>query len=114
MTNFVARIAGAAALASSLMVGSAMAEPVQLKLATFGPPTSYFYVDIILPWAEAVAKDSGGTVEIKHFGGGVLGSAGNMVDTVTNGAADIGWALQGTQPNKFAKSGVVDLPFSYE
>jgi TRAP-type C4-dicarboxylate transport system substrate-binding protein len=114
MQKFVARAAGILCAALVLGGSAAKAEPMQLRLATFGPPTSYFYVDIVLPWAEAVSKDSEGTVEIKHFGGGVLGSAGNMIDTVTNGAADIGWALQGTQPNKYTKSGVVDLPFSYE
>lgn len=113
MQKFLARTAGVLGAVLALG-GAAKAEPMQLRLATFGPPTSYFYVDIVLPWAEAVSKDSQGTIEIKHFGGSVLGNAGNMIDTVTTGAADIGWALQGTQPNKFTKSGVVDLPFSYE
>jgi TRAP-type C4-dicarboxylate transport system substrate-binding protein len=106
------------ALLQSLLVlafsGAAWAQPVQLKLATFGPPQSYFYAEVVLPWAEAVSKDSGGTVQITHFGGGVLGHAGNMYDVVTSGAADIGWALQGTVPGKFAKSSIIELPFGYD
>ena len=91
----------------------ALAEPVQLKLATFGPPQSYFYAEVVIPWMEAVNRDAGGTIEIKHFGAGVLGNASNMYDVVMNGAADIGWALQGLAPSKFVKSSVIELPFGY-
>ncbi|MGE0746359.1 MAG: TRAP transporter substrate-binding protein [Rhodospirillales bacterium] len=111
MSILTTRLAGAAG-ALALMAGAASAQ-TELKLATFGPPTSYFYVDTVLPWAEAVSKDSGGTITIKHFGGSVLGNAGNMYDTVLNGAADIGWGVQGAVPNKFVKSSVVELPFAY-
>ncbi len=112
MSNFISRIAGTVCV-MALFAGTASAQ-TELKLATFGPPTSFFYVDTVLPWAEAVSRDSGGTITIKHFGGSVLANAGNMYDTVTSGAADIGWALQGTVPNKFVKSAVIELPFAYD
>jgi TRAP-type C4-dicarboxylate transport system substrate-binding protein len=92
----------------------AHAQPTQLKLATFGPPQSYFYVEVVIPWMEAVNRDSAGTVDIKHFGSSVLGNAGNMYDAVLSGAADIGWALQGAVPGKFVKSSIIELPFGYE
>lgn len=92
----------------------AHAQPVALKLATFGPPQSYFYVEVLIPWLEAVSRDSNGTVDIKYFGGGVLGNAGNMYDSVLTGAADIGWALLGSVPGKFVKASVVELPFGYD
>jgi TRAP-type C4-dicarboxylate transport system substrate-binding protein len=101
-------------LAALLVAGAVHAQPVPLKLATFGPPQAYFYAEVVIPWMEAVNRDSGGTVDIKHFGGGVLGHAGNMYDVVLSGAADIGWALQGTVPGKFAKSSIVELPFGYD
>jgi TRAP-type C4-dicarboxylate transport system substrate-binding protein len=44
----------------------------------------------------------------------VLANAGNMYDTVLNGAADIGWFVQGAAPSKFVKSAVVELPFAYD
>jgi TRAP-type C4-dicarboxylate transport system substrate-binding protein len=112
MINLTSRIA-VTVCAATLFAGAANAQ-MELKLATFGTPSSYFYVDTVLPWAEAVSRDSGGTITIKHFGGAVLGNAGNMYDTVTSGAADIGWALQGTVPNKFVKSAVMELPFAYD
>lgn len=107
----IASAVGAALLALSL---PAAAAPLELKLATFGPPRSYFYVEVLIPWLEAVNKESNGTVEIKYFGGGVLGNAANMYDSVLTGAADIGWALLGSVPGKFVKSSVVELPFGYD
>jgi TRAP-type C4-dicarboxylate transport system substrate-binding protein len=101
-------------LAALSMSGGTWAQAMQLKLASFGPPQAYFLAEIVVPWAEAVSRDSGGTVQITHFGGGVLGNAGNMYDVVTSGAADIGWALQGTVPGKFARSSIIELPFGYD
>jgi TRAP-type C4-dicarboxylate transport system substrate-binding protein len=109
------RLTVLAGMAGAMLLGAgASAEPTQLKLATFGPPQSYFYVEVLIPWAEAVSRDSNGTIDIKHFGGSVLGNAGNMFDTVMSGAADIGWALQATVPAKFVKSSIIELPFGYE
>jgi TRAP-type C4-dicarboxylate transport system substrate-binding protein len=112
MIALISRLTSAVS-ALTLLVSAANAQ-VELKMATFGPPSTYFIVDVLLPWAEAVSRDSGGTITIKHFGGSILGNAGNMYDTVSSGAADIGWALQGTAPNKFAKTSVVELPFAYD
>jgi TRAP-type transport system periplasmic protein len=93
---------------------AAEAQPVPLKLATFGPPQSYFYAEVVIPWMEAVNRDSDGAVDIRYFGSGVLGNAGNMYDAVLTGAADIGWGLLGSVQGKFVKSSVVELPFGYE
>jgi TRAP-type C4-dicarboxylate transport system substrate-binding protein len=105
---------GAALAAAWSFATPAGAEPIELKLATFGPNSTYFIVDDLLPWAERVSRDSGGTIQIKHYGGSVLGNAGNMYDSVMSGAADIGWALQGVTGAKFIKSSVIELPFGYE
>jgi TRAP-type C4-dicarboxylate transport system substrate-binding protein len=113
MNRWAERLAGAV-VALILAAVSASADPVQLKLATFGPPDSYFYVEVLIPWLEAVNKDSEGTLNIKYFGGGVLGNAGNMYDAALTGAADIAWALPGTVPGKFVKTSVAELPFSYD
>ena len=103
----------AAVMAACAVAGNAAADPIPLKLATFGPPQSFFYVEVIIPWMEAVNRDAGGAVEIKYYGGSVIGNAGNMYDAVLSGAADIGWALQGVTASKFVKSSIVELPFGY-
>jgi TRAP-type C4-dicarboxylate transport system substrate-binding protein len=113
MSGFHRRVAGMACAAFLSTIACANAQPVELKLATFGPPQSYFYVEVLIPFLEAVNRDSQGTVNIKYFGGGVLGNAGNMYDSVLTGAADIGWALLGSVPGKFVKASVVELPFGY-
>lgn len=107
-----------ALLASACVAGVACASAAlaatEIKLATFGPPNSFFYVEVILPWAAKVSQASGGTIEIKHYGNSVLGNAGTMFDSVMSGAADIGWALPHTAPGKFVKSSIIELPFGYE
>ena len=73
-------------LLSMLFLGGAATaqQPTQLRLASFGPPTSFFLVEVVLPWAERVSRDSPGTIEIRHFGGGVIANAG----TTNTGAID--------------------------
>ena len=114
MVKFLSRIVGMVGAALLATIAVAGAQPIEMKLATFGPPQSYFYKDVLIPWMNAVNQDSNGTVDIKYFGGGVLGNAGNMVDSVLTGAADIGWALLGSVPGKFVKASVVELPFGYD
>ncbi|HEY3920134.1 MAG TPA: TRAP transporter substrate-binding protein [Stellaceae bacterium] len=114
MFRYLGRIVGVACVAWLSTIAVAGAQPIEMKLATFGPPQSYFYKDVLIPWMNAVNQDSNGTVDIKYFGGGVLGNAGNMYDSVLTGAADIGWALLGSVPGKFVKSSVVELPFGYD
>ena len=53
MSRLLRRIAGMACAAFLSMAAIAHAQPVELKLATFGPPKSYFYVEVLIPWLEA-------------------------------------------------------------
>jgi len=114
MSRFSRRLVGIALSAWLATASLAQAQPIELKLATFGPPQSYFYVEVLIPWLEAVNRDSNGAVNIKYYGGGVLGNAGNMYDSVLTGAADIGWALLGSVPGKFVRASVIELPFGYD
>ena len=114
MVRCILRAAGLIGAYLWLAAGIGNAEPMQLNLATFGPPQSYFYVEVLIPWMEAVNRDAHGAVAIKYVGGGVLGNAGNMYNSVVSGAADIGWALPGVMPGKFIKTSVSELPFGYD
>jgi TRAP-type C4-dicarboxylate transport system substrate-binding protein len=82
----------------------------EVRLATWGPPTTYFLTEVVLPWADAVSRDSNGTIIIKNYPGGVIANAGNTIDRVMDGVADIGWGLQGLDPQKFIKTSVLELP----
>jgi len=108
-------IAFAFVISAMLVSGHGASAQQELRLATWGPPTTYFYTEVVLPWAEAVSRDSNGTILIKHYPGGALANAGNTIDRVMDGVADIGWGLQGLDPQKFIKTSVVELPiFSQE
>jgi len=103
----------AAAAMLVLNVGASAQQPTELRLATWGPPQTYFYTEVVYPWVDAVNRDSHGAIEIKNYPGGTLGHAGNMLDRLLNGVADIGWALQGLTPQVFVKTSVIEVPFSH-
>ena len=112
----VKRVIVFAIVISALLISGRDASAQQeVRLATWGPPTTYFLTEVVVPWAEAVSRDSNGTIVIKHYPGGAVANAGNTLDRVMDGVADIGWGLQGLDPQKFAKTSVVELPlFSQE
>jgi TRAP-type transport system periplasmic protein len=97
-----------------LVAAPVAAEPLALKLGTWGPPTSYFYVDVIDPWIERVNHDSQGTLAIKHYGASVLADQRRMYDAVKNNIATIGWVTPGTAPGRFVKTTITELPFGLE
>jgi TRAP-type C4-dicarboxylate transport system substrate-binding protein len=103
-----------AALAALFAAAPATAEPLALKLGTWGPPTSFFYVDVIDPWIERVNRDSQGTLAIKHYGASVLADQRRMYDAVKNNIATIGWVTPGTAPGRFVKTTITELPFGLE
>jgi TRAP-type C4-dicarboxylate transport system substrate-binding protein len=112
----VKRTIAFAIVASAILMSRHDASAQQeVRLATWGPPTTYFLTEVVLPWADAVSRDSNGTIIIKNYPGGVIANAGNTIDRVMDGVADIGWGLQGLDPQKFIKTSVLELPlFSQE
>ena len=107
------RLLMSAALAM-VVAAPVAAEPLALKLGTWGPPTSFFYVDVIDPWIERVNRDSQGTLAIKHYGASVLADQRRMYDAVKNNIATIGWVTPGTAPGRFVKTTIMELPFGVE
>jgi len=101
----------AAAIVSVLATTPGVAQPVELKLGTFGPPSSFFIKEVIEPWIERVNRDSQGTLTIRHFGGAVLADQRQMYDAVRSNVAHIGWVTPSNTPSKFRKSSVFELPF---
>ena len=43
-----------AALAAAMALGAPAHAATELKLGTFGPPQSFFYVEVVVPWLNAV------------------------------------------------------------
>jgi TRAP-type C4-dicarboxylate transport system substrate-binding protein len=101
-----------AALALAAEAQSAQAaEPVLLKFGNAGQFGSLSYGMATTPFAEAVTKDSDGTVEVKLFPGPSLASQSTVIDRVKNGVAEIGFGLIGLYPDLFPRTTVAMLPF---
>lgn len=101
------------ALGAALLAGAASAQtPVTLKLASFEPATAPITGGVLAPWAEAVSRDSGGTLKIDIFAGGTLGrNPLQQLKLVQDGVADITWTVPGYTPGRFDDTEIAELPF---
>jgi len=108
-------IAALSGLCATLVLsGGALAqgaEPITWKFAFAGPANSTNLTGGLQLWADAVAKDSGGTLKIQFFVGGVLASIPQVYDRLINGVFEVGYTTQASYGGVFRGSGVVDLPF---
>ena len=68
------------ALAVGLFAGTAAAQTTQLKYAFPATPKSPLMARGMVPWAKEVSAASGGTLNVKVFGGPVLGTFRNIYD----------------------------------
>ena len=94
----------------SLSIVSA-ASANELKLATFEPPKAFIASKILAAWATKVNQCSAGSLNVKMYAGGVLGSPPKQYDIVTSGVADISWTVLGYIGGQFPLSSVIELPF---
>jgi TRAP-type C4-dicarboxylate transport system substrate-binding protein len=100
------------ALAMPAVLRRAHAAEVTLRLSHFLPPVSAGHRTMFQPWAEKVAADSDGRIEVQIFPSMQLGGRPpEMVDQVRNGIADFGWALPHYQPGRFPLMETWTLPF---
>jgi TRAP-type C4-dicarboxylate transport system substrate-binding protein len=106
-------LAGTAVLASLALTthGAFADEPVTLRFAYSGPPTSPYLINAVTPWAEQVMKDSAGTLKIEIVPGSRLATMGNTYDRLVAGVFDMGFSLQGASPGKFPRTDVIELPY---
>jgi TRAP-type C4-dicarboxylate transport system substrate-binding protein len=113
------RIAFAVAALVALAAGhSSAAEPVAIKVAYPGAPASTVNTLALAPWIKSIEADGAGTIEMKVYAGGTIGTYRNIYDRLLNGVTDVAYGLFGEYAGQFPKSDVVTLPFetpsSYE
>jgi TRAP-type C4-dicarboxylate transport system substrate-binding protein len=94
--------------------GTDMGDPVTLNLGHPFPAEHHIQVNMLEPFAEAVAEATEGTVTIEIHPAQALTSPGEAYDNAAAGAIDIGWALHGYTPGRFPLTDVVELPFTFE
>jgi len=100
-----------AALTVSMSVSAAK---VTLRFAHFMPAASWQNQALFKAWAQAVGKDSGGSIEVKVYPAQTLGKAKSGYDNARRGIAEIAWTVQGYTANRFPLSQVVELPGLFE
>ena len=105
------RWSGAVALAAAGLCGSASAE-VLLKVAHFLPAGSNAQVNIIQPWCDKVAKESGGEMKCQIYPAMQLGGTPpQLLDQARDGVADIVWSVPTYSAGRYLKTEVFELPF---
>ncbi|MCF8094093.1 MAG: TRAP transporter substrate-binding protein, partial [Desulfobacteraceae bacterium] len=94
-----------------LFAGTGAAETIELKFSTSFSPKHTQQVKVFEPWAEKINELTDGQVKVNFFPGGALGKAGDQVDLVKSGIADITYTLHDYTPGRFPLTSVFELPF---
>ena len=106
-------LAVAAALCgAALSMQAARAETITLRFMHYVSPESANPKYFLGPWAEKIARISGGRLKIEIYPFMQLGGKpAEIFDMVRDGAIDGGWITPGYQPGRFPKTEVLELPF---
>jgi TRAP-type C4-dicarboxylate transport system substrate-binding protein len=94
----------------SIAQPAAAADPVTLRFAQTGSPTSPTWTLIWKPWIDRIEAASDGTLKIQPFHGPTLATMQNVYDRIESGVADLGSGVQGSIGGRFPGSSVVELP----
>jgi TRAP-type C4-dicarboxylate transport system substrate-binding protein len=93
---------------------SASAQTITLKLHHFLGPTSPAQTKMLAPWAERVAKASGGKVKIEIYPSMSLGGKPpQLINQARDGVVDLIWTVNGYTAGLFPRTEVFELPFVY-
>jgi len=94
-----------------LAIGSAAAEPVQLRFASPAPAMSPVTVGGIQPWAKEVNEAAPDALAIQVYAGPSVANFNNVYDRVVNAVVDAGFATLGGIGLAVPKTTVASLPF---
>lgn len=110
MPSFIRR-ALALAAGAALCTG-ALAQDATLKFHHIWNPQAMASVNVIGPWCDKVAKESGGSVKCQVFPAMSMGGTPpQLVDQVKDGVADLVITLPGYTAGRFPMMEVFELPF---
>ena len=107
------RIASLAVLAIAAAAAlPAAAQTVTLKVHHFLPGTSNVHLNLIKPWCDKIAKESGDKLKCQIYPAMQLGGTpAQLFDQARDGVADIVWTIPTYSAGRFSKSEVFELPF---
>lgn len=107
------RIIGTLCAAAVLAASGAQSET--LRMQTFIPPVANPGKTFLTPWAEKIARESGGKLKIQPFWAMQLGGkAPQLLDQVRDGVIDIAWTLPGFTPGRMPRVEPFELPFVHK
>lgn len=87
-------------------------DKVTLRLHHFSSPRAIESLTIIQPLADAIKRDSGGSLDVQVFPGMQLGGKpSDLLDQVLNGVVDIVYTLPGYHAGRFTILEGLELPF---
>lgn len=99
-------VAGAVLLAGA----PAVAQQTTLRVGNWLPGHHLIMKGIIEPWAQAIERESNGTLKFDIMTSSV-GRPPEYFDFVKNGVVDVGYGVSGHNPGRFTMTQVLDLPF---
>jgi len=106
----IARSIVVAAFAAAAL--PATAQEITLKVHHFWPPGAMPPSQLLVPWCDKIAKDSGNRLKCQVYPAMQLGGTPpQLVDQVKDGVADIIWTLPGYTAGRFPLMEVFELPF---
>jgi TRAP-type C4-dicarboxylate transport system substrate-binding protein len=88
---------------------------VELKMASFVPPTHTIWANVLLPWAKEIASKSGGKLTVRAFPSMQLGGKPpELYRQMVQGIADIVFTLTGYTSGDFPMMALTELPGTAE
>ncbi len=92
---------------------SSAAQEFVFDLQHFLPADSALQKNLLEPWAEMIAEESGGRIEIViHPDMSLGGEPVDLYDQVVDGTIDIAWTLPGFSQDRFLSIEAFELPFT--
>lgn len=115
MSTFTKLMAAAATATVALASASgSFAAEFEFKLHHLLSAKAPAHTQMLMPWAEAVEKNSGGRVHIEIYPAMSLGGKPpELVQQARDGVVDIVWTVNGYTPGLFPRTEVFELPGVY-
>lgn len=105
----------AAGIVAGGAFSAATAKEVVLRLSHFGGANDSTYSMVMKPWFEAINKEGKGIIRIEGYpGGSLVRNPRAQVKAVTDGVADIAFAVFSYTPGRFPDNSVLELPTLYK
>lgn len=100
-----------AAALSAAVLSTASHAQTEMRFNLWVPPTHHTHAKIMVPWANDVAKATGGRVKVA-FTAASLGAPARQLDLAIEGLADVTFGDHTYTPGRFVITKMVELPFT--